>query len=107
MVEPPQPLGYSLILVEIITVKPAQNQNYQAHTRCCEKNLQDQILLRLAALFATSVVIVEIFSPVFRTNLLLGKRSPNIPRNRPLLAAYVDDKELALQSNKRRSLTVQ
>jgi hypothetical protein len=106
MVKPAQHLGYSLIFVEIITMKPAQNKNYQADQSSSDKNLQDQIPPRSATM-PTSVVIIQILSPVFRAHLLLRKRSPGIPRNRTLLAAYGDDKEFALRSNERCAVTVQ
>jgi hypothetical protein len=39
-----QTLGYPLVLVEMVAMKPAQNQDYQAHERSSQKNLQEQTL---------------------------------------------------------------
>jgi hypothetical protein len=41
---PAQTLGYPLVLVEMVAMKPAQNQDYQAHERSSQKNLQEQTL---------------------------------------------------------------
>jgi hypothetical protein len=43
MIEPSQPVGYSLIFVEIIAVKPAQNQDYRANQNAHQKPIQTQL----------------------------------------------------------------
>jgi len=44
MVEPAQTLSYSLVLVEIKAMKPAQDQHNQAHNDNRQKNLHDEML---------------------------------------------------------------
>lgn len=54
-----------------------------------------------------AAVMMKMMDTILLLDLLLGQRSPGLPRERPFLTLHTDDEEFAFGANKRREIPVQ